>query len=309
MNWITLALLGYFFLALVNIGDKLFLGNFVPNYKVYTSFVGVLGLLLFLIAPWFLFWPGFIVFIVSIVSGMLFIYALLTFFYSLQVGEASRVVPFVGGLIPIFSLVLSVIFLNSTFTTRQLLAFLLLIVGTTLIVRMPHRTHWWEKIWEKVHPSSHTREILIAVLSSILFAASFVSTKFVYEQTEFLNGFIWIRLGSFLAVAWLLTNKHTRQVFKETLYKLKSKTGVLFLGNQGMGAIGFTLQSAAISLGSVALVNALQGVQYVFVIALAAVASLKWPKLIGEEKIDKKIIIEKLVAVIVIGLGLWVLAV
>ena len=152
-------------------------------------------------------------------------------------------------------------------------------------------------------------ELFIVVLAAVFFAASFVSSKYVFDQTEFLNGFIWIRLGSFLAVAFLFFKRDTRKAFKKAISKIKSKTGILFLGNQGIGAIGFLLQSLAISLGSVALVNAMQGVQFVFVIGLAGIASIKFPKLSGEEKIDTKIIIEKLAAVLIIAAGLWVLAV
>lgn len=309
MSWILIAIIAYFFLGLVNIGDKLFLGNFIPNYKVYTTLVGLFGLAIFVIAPWYLAWPGLSVLVISLISGVLFILALLAFFYSLQVGEASRVIPFVGGLIPIFSLVLSAIFLNASFSSQQLLAFMLLIIGSTIIVRLPHKTHWWEKIWEKIHPPHHGREVFIAALAALFFAISFVSSKFVFDESGFLNGFIWVRLGSFLAVVVLLISSQHRRATAKAFKKIMSKTGLLFIGNQGFGAIGFFLQNLAISLGSVALVNALQGVQYVFVLFLAALASLKFPKLAGDEALNWKIILEKLVAIVIIGGGLAVLTI
>jgi drug/metabolite transporter (DMT)-like permease len=313
MSWILIAIVAYFFLALVNIGDKLFLGNFIPNYKVYTILIGIFGLAVFLIAPWFLTWPGLFVFIISLVSGAFFILALLLFFHSLQIGEASRVIPFVGGLVPIFSLIFSVVFLGQALLERQWLAFGLLLLGSVLIVRLPHKTHWWHKLTiiknlTGRHNLEIFEELFITVFAAVFFAASFVSSKYVFDQTEFLNGFIWVRLGSFLVVVFLLLKQETRKALKKAIKKIKSKTGVLFLGNQGFGAIGFFLQSLAISLGSVALVNAMQGVQFVFVIALAGLASIKFPKLSGEEKIDKKIITEKILAVLVIGIGLWVLS-
>lgn len=314
MSWIIIALIAYFFLALVNIGDKLFLGNFIPNYKAYTALIGIFGLAIFLLAPWFLAWPGFYVFIISLLSGALFISALFLFFHSLQIGEVSRVIPFIGGLVPIFSLILSVFFLGQVLQSKQWLAFALLLLGTVLIVRTPHNTHWWHhlpiiKDLTGRHNLEVFEEIIIITLASVLFAASFVSSKYVFSQTEFLNGFIWIRLGSFLAIIVLLLKRDTRKAFKKAINKIKSKKGLLFLGNQGFGAIGFTLQNLAISLGSVALVNAMQGVQFVFVIGLAALATLKFPKAFKGEKVNQKIILEKFIAVVVIAVGLWVLSV
>ena len=96
MSWFLLAIIAYAIMAVVNIGDKLFLGNFVPNYKAYTALIGVLGVIVFVVAPWFLIWPGVAVVVVSIFAGVLFAAALLSFFYSLQLGQASRVIPFVG---------------------------------------------------------------------------------------------------------------------------------------------------------------------------------------------------------------------
>lgn len=308
MSWFLIAIIAYALLAIVNIGDKLFLGNFVPNYKAYTALIGILGIVLFVAAPWFLVWPGVAVFIVSIFAGVLFAAALLSFFYSLQVGQASRVIPFVGGLVPVFSLMFAAVFIGETLSVTQLVAFFFLIVGTTILIRIPHKTHWWEEIWKRIHKEHHTKEMLIAVLAAALFAGSFVASKYVYTQTEFLSGFMWIRLGTFIAGLAILTSKDTRKAFVKTFKKLPSSTGALFVGNQAIGAGGFLLQNYAISLGTVALVNALQGVQYIFVIALAILASIFFPKLAGKEDVDPWTIIEKIFAVIVIGGGLWVLA-
>ncbi len=308
MSWVVVALIAYFLLAVANIGDKLFLGNFVPNYKTYTVLVGVLGLVVFIIAPWFMSWVGVTLAFVALFSGAIFIVSLLTFFYSLQVGEASRVVPFIGGLVPVFSLLFSMVFLDDVFSKTQLIAFVLLVVGSVLIVRLPHKTHWYDVLWERVRPRSRGRELLIAVFSALFFALSFVSSKYVYQETGFWNGFLWIRLGGLIPITVLIVNPDIRRSFFDVFRKLASLRGVLFLTNQGFGAGGFITQNFAISLGSVALVNALQGVQFVFVIILAVIASVFYPKLAQEGDIDLKIIMEKFFATAIIAAGLWVLA-
>ena len=71
--------------------------------------------------------------------------------------------------------------------------------------------------------------------------------------------------------------------------------------------IGFLLQNYAIFLGSVALVNALQGVQYAFLLVLGGLISVFYPNLL-KENISTKVVIQKLTAVLLISIGLYFLA-
>ncbi len=286
----------------------MFLNDFVPDYKTYTALVAVLGLVVFAVSPWFIVWPGFQVVSIAIVSGALFIFALLTFFYSLQIGEVSRVIPFIGGLVPVFSLLLSIVFIGRVFSYEESLAFILLVAGSVLITRMPHKTHWWSHVLDKMRNKRHTYGIWVAVLSSFLFAVSFVLSKIVYEEADFWNGFLWIRLGGLIPIVTLLANEDVRDSFKSILLKLKSKKGALFLMNQGFGATGFIMQNFAISIGSVALINALQGVQFVFVIFLALIASVFFSSMRSSENMSLRMVAEKILAVFIVGAGLWVLA-
>lgn len=309
MSWILIAVIGYFFLGLVNIGDKIFLGNFIPNYKAYTFLISVLGLIIWVVSPWYLRWNGFYIFIISLLSGVLFTLALFSFFYSLQIGKVSRVVPLIGGMVPVFSFIFSLLFLDTVFKPFQIWAFLFLTLGSVVLVRLPYRTHFWHHIWDIVFHHKHSRKYLyIAIFSALFFALSFVSSKYVYGHSGFINGFIWIRLGSAFAGLFILLNKDNRKAVRKAIDKVLSKKGILFFGNQGFGAVGFFLQNLAISKGVVAIVNAMQGVQYVFVILLSALLSFKFPQMMKEGgDIDKKIIIEKIIASIFIAIGLWFL--
>ncbi len=309
MSWVLIAIIGYFFLGLVNIGDKILLGNFIPNYKAYTFLISILGLIIWVLAPWQLFWPGFYVFIVSIISGALFTGALLSFFYSLQIGRVSRVVPLIGGMVPVFSFILSFLFLDSIFKSYQIWAFVFLTLGGVILVRIPYKIHFWHYLWDMITHHKHSRKYLyITGLSALFFALSFVSSKYVFTSSGFLNGFMWMRLGSALAAVFILIDRENIKAIKEAMDKIFSKKGILFFSNQGVGAIGFFLQNLAISKGVVAIVNAMQGVQYVFVILLSALLSFKFPQMMKEGgDIDKKIIIEKIIASLFIAFGLWFL--
>jgi len=74
--------------------------------------------------------------------------------------------------------------------------------------------------------------------------------------------------------------------------------------------LGAVLQNWAVALAPLiylAFINALQGVQYVFLLIFTAFLSLKLPQILKEE-ISRKIISQKIIAILLIGGGLAILA-
>jgi drug/metabolite transporter (DMT)-like permease len=306
MSWILIAIVGYILLGLVNIVDKALLAKFIPDFRFYTFLVGILGGLAIVLAPWGFAWPGSLMLLAALGGGAIFIFALLTFFSSLQTGEASRVIPLVGGTIPIFTLIFASIFLGESLAGRQMLAFGFLVLGGIVIARLPHpKGYWWNHL-VALFRDDQKRKMTgtsLAILAGLFFAISFTFSKFVYDNMGFINGFIWLRFGSVLAALGFLIVHEWRDLIKKEIRKFRGKVVPVFFGNQLIGGAGFALQNWAIALGSVAIVNALQGVQYAFILAVALVASIKYPKLI-KESLNKKIIVEKVVAIILIAIGL-----
>ena len=88
---------------------------------------------------------------------------------------------------------------------------------------------------------------------------------------------------------------------------IKAGTLGLFLSARGLGAVGGLLIYWAIFLGSVTLVNALQGVQYLFLLFLAFILFRKIPSL--KEQFNKRVLTQKIFAIILICLGLVILVI
>jgi hypothetical protein len=91
---------------------------------------------------------------------------------------------------------------------------------------------------------------------------------------------------------------------------LKPKTIGIFLSNQTIGAIAFILYNFAVALvpfNFLAFVNALEGTKYLFLLIFAIFLSLRFPQILKEE-ISKKALIQKIVAIFLIGVGLAILA-
>ncbi|MCF7820321.1 MAG: DMT family transporter [Candidatus Pacebacteria bacterium] len=309
MNWLALAILAYFILAFVNILDKFLLDKALPSSRAYTFLVGVLGLVVFLLAPWFLNWPGTSLLLFNLLVGAFFPLALLLFYYALKEGEASKVLLLIGGLVPVFTLVFSVSFLGETFNQWQWLALILLLIGTFLISWIPEQKDRWKKVLIKIKfkKQEKFKAILVSIGAALFFALFFVGNKHAFNHQEFMSAFIWMRGGSFLFVLLLLVHQDSRKRIIKSIKKMKQKKAGIFVFNQGLSASGFFLQNLAISLHSVALVSALQGVQYVFIIVLGVISTLFFPKII-KENITKNIILQKTFAVLFIALGLYFLS-
>ena len=310
MLWLIAVISSYLILAIVLLVDKCLISGPIPNPKVYTFYVGILGASVLIIAPFVGFYfPYPFPFFLSLLAGALFISALFCFFKALRIFEASRVVPAVGGLVPVFSLGLIYLFSKGKeiLQFQEFLALIFLILGSVLI------TYKGSKI--------SLKSFRFSTIAAFLLSLSFVLTKYVYLQQPFWNGFIWIRIGGVLmAIFFLFFVKEIRQKVlslfkKQQRFKGSKKTAVLFISNQAIGAGAGILQNWAIFLAPltyVALINALQGVQYLFLLIFVLIISLTWPfwteKIGLKEEFSKKIIFQKFFAVLLIGIGLVLLA-
>ncbi len=300
MLWLIVAISAYFILAFVNLTDKYLLKGSIPNPKVFTFYVGVLGISCLAIIPFVKFYiPGIEQIIFSLLAGTFFICALFWLYKALRLFEVSRVLPAIGGLVPLFTFGLIYIFSfgKGKLSFSEGIAFLLLVCGSVFI------NFKKEKLF-------NLKSLKISIIAAFLFSLSFILTKYVYLSQPFWNGFIWMRIGGFLtAIIFLLFMPEIKEEIFKRRVSFKKKTIGLFLSNQVAGTGAFILQNWAIALvplAYVAIINALQGFQYAFLFIFTVFLSLKFPKILKEE-ISKKIIFQKIVAIFLIGTGLAVL--
>ncbi len=306
MLWLIAVVLSYLILAVVFLVDKHLISGPISNPKVYAFYVGALGILVLLIIPFIGFYiPTPFQIFLSLLAGALFIYALLWFYKALQIFEASRVVPAVGGLVPVFSVAFVYFFSKGQeiLQLQELLALIFLILGSVFIIYK--------------HRKISLRSLKFSIISAFLLSLSFVLSKYVYLEQPFWNGFIWIRGGGVIfAICYLLFAKEIRkEIFKIKRPSFSSKkTAVIFLSNQAFGAGAQILQHWAIFLAPIAyisLINALQGIQYLFLLIFTLIISLtwsSWAEKVGlKEDTSRKVIFQKLFAVLFIGIGLALL--
>jgi len=297
MSWILIAILAYFLNSVVLITDKFLVSKEVSSPVTYAFYVGVLSVFVVCFIPFTNFFiPSGRILVTSLLSGVAFLFALVFFFTALFKDETSRVITVVfGSLIPIFALLLSAVFLQEALSFQQLFAFVLLVSGSVLICCNKGRLH------------IKTKNLSFAFLSAFLFSVSHILIKIVYLEQPFLNSFIWSRIGSFMAAFLLLIPIANRKKIFST-GRRRDKTNFLLVGNKVLAGLYFVLLNWSISQGSVSMINALQGIQYVFVFVIVFLFSRAFPNILKEE-LDKMIIWQKISAIFLISLGLIVLSI
>lgn len=312
MSWFLIAIVSYFFLALVNLTDKFLIDNVLRSSKTYAFLVCLLGSLVFLISPWFLTYPGTYLLLINLFTGLLFAAALYFLYEALRRGEAAKTVILIGGLIPIFSAIISVVFLHEVFSYLQLLGFLFLLLGIFLIAFLPSKQSFWEKLWSSLRSEEYKRRsIRLILLAAFFYALFFAFSKYAYGAQEFWSAFIWVRLGALLSVLlFLLEPKSRREIISnlkgDDNKKRKNKNIFLFLFNQGLGSLSFVLQNYAIFLGPVAIITALQGVQYAIMLFFSFFLGLFLKEF--KEKFLWRTLIQKIIALIFISVGLYLIS-
>lgn len=312
MSWFVIAILSYFLLAVVNLTDKFLIDNVLKSSKTYAFLVCSLGALVFLAAPWLLYFPGWFLLLANLITGTIFAAAIFFLYEALRRGEAAKTVILIGGLIPVFSTLISVLFLGDVFSTEQLFGLIFLLTGIFLVAFLPGKHSFWEKLWLSFRSEDYKKKsLLLIILASFFYALFFTATKYVYNAQEFWSAFIWVRLGAFISVLFFLFNKKSRQEIIKNLKgddgkKHKNKNIFLFLFNQGLGSLSFILQNYAIFLGPVAIITALQGVQYAIMMFFSFFLGMFFKEY--KEKFSWRSFLQKALALIFISLGLYYIA-
>lgn len=296
--WFILAILGHLTNAFVFITDKAFVQKLYPYPKALAFISGAVGVLTFIAFPWFLQPASGGVLIAGIAAGVISVPALVYFFSALKRDEVSRVVPTIGSLVPIFTFGLSYGLLGERLGDRFLAAFGLLAFGGLLIAFRSFRGSFSERQYSL---------FFLEAWVAFLFALSFVLQKYAFEGTDDFSAFLWSRIGAVGAALPLLGDPMVRERLKFVELRGQGvKTGAAYIASRIFSGVAPLILLLAISYGSASLVNALQGVQYVFLFVLAIFFSRRWPNIFRED-LNRRTLVQKAVATVLIMAGLALL--
>jgi len=289
------AILGYIVLAVVAVLDKFILSKSLKHPAVYAFYSTIFSVLAFLFLPFVGFPTGFDL-VWSIISGVSFGLGVWTMFIAFRHSEASHLSPFLGAVIAIVSLGLSYLILGDSLTLIQTMGVIFLISASFLLSFEKSREH------EGFHIG-----FVWAILSAILFSLSHVLAKYIYINYSFLSGLVWTRgTVSFVGLLIILIPTFSRQIFhkKSHIQKTNQVSSVrIVITVKLLGIVSVLLIQYAISLGNVAVVNALAGVQYVLMFIIIYWLTRFYPKLFFEYFTRKELVIQS-TAILFIVVGL-----
>lgn len=304
MTWIFLVVGAQVVNAVVAIADKYLVTDkkqlsspFV--YAYYTSLVTAFWLLVYFLGfiPFFQDYglpslynikiPTLEVVALAFFSAYTFFMALVSLYGTLKRADTSDVMPVVGAVSAISTFGLSFLFLGAHHSPDFVWGIALLAIGTFLVS----------------HLRFSSNIALAAVHSGLFFALHYIAMKGMFIATNFDDAFFWSRIALVLfALSWLLVPNYLTLIKQEN--KLTSRrTGFLVFGNKIMAGVASFMILKATDWGDVAVVQALDGLKFVFILVIGLIFARFLPDAVREKDRSVKTVLRKFLYVTVILIG------
>jgi drug/metabolite transporter (DMT)-like permease len=281
--WFYLALLSYFLNAFVYILDKYLLASPIPKPYSYSVAVASLSTVALVLIPFGVVWQGWFFLSIALLSGGLFFLGLNLLYQTIVKSDVSVAATSVGTFGAIFTLVFSVLLLDTNFNSTSYGAFIFLLLGILFLGKLEGRFQW------------------SALLAGLIFGLSYALLKWTFNTAGFINGIFWTRMGFVgLALVTLVWPPNYREVF-QSYRGAPVSSRFIFIGNKVLAAAASITLYFAIKLGEVSFVNALLGTQFLFTFLLAVVFKDKLPSV--RENLDRSFLKTKLAGIICILIG------
>lgn len=303
--WLPLAIFGQLANAAAFFVDKMLLNSAFKRSGTYAILMGCVSGLLVVASPWVRSWPEPRFYPVIAAFGIFFVFALWAFFEAMRREEASRVVPIVGALVPIYTWIGEWFFLGAVFSNREMIGFGLFVLATILFTRGSAK-----------RVSVSYKVIGLSALAALLFASASLAGKFAFGENDFLGVLVLSRVfgvftaGLIAVIAGAAVRKEVREVLLPSEKKHKSSittsASLFAVVGQIFGGAGFVAIHLAMTQGSAAIVNALQSVQYGVLVLVGWLGGKRVQHILKEDT-SRQSLIQKGVGIFAVALGLWIL--
>lgn len=297
MNYLLIAITAYLLNAVSVTIDKVLLVKRLPNPALYVFYISVFSLAVLFLIP-FASIPNLNVFAIASFSTILWTLGAFFMFKALKNGEAVRVIPVIGTLIPVILLFMSGV--SGSVNINEIWAVSILLLGLIFLI-FPYLKGRFSR-----------EELLLELVSALFFADSYYLLKLAYNLSNFLSVFVYSRLILVPVILAILLFPYLRKIVLDNhshhpKTNLWSKTGLMLFIGQAAGGSSQMLLTFAISLANPAVINSIQGIQYVFLFILSLIFAKKFPAAFSD-KLTRANLTGKITGIILIFLGLFVLS-
>jgi uncharacterized membrane protein len=308
MSWLVLATIGQFLGAIVVFIDKYIVSDekVLPRpfvYAFYSCLLTGFWVIIYLIGyipglaslgmPTFaaVEKPTIQVVGMSLLAAYTFFMALVSFYDALKRAEAVNVMPVVGAVAALSTFALSYLFFVSSLPTNYIWGIVVLILGTLLVAQ--------------TLPEKYT--LLTVIHSGFFFGLHYITMKGLFLETSFNDGFFWSRIMLVLfALSLLMVPSYFKKVTEQTK-ETDRRAGLLVVGAKVLAGISAFLLLKATDLGEVTVVQALDGLKFVFILLITVLFSALLPETAAKKEKRPEVVTRQILYVAVITVGYFIL--
>lgn len=302
MSWFFLALIGPLLYALTNHIDKILLEKYfkvdgIGTLVLFSSLLSAIALpFLFFVDKEVFNVGGMNIFILCVV-GLLNVLVILFYLFALKYDEASITIIFYQ-LVPVFGSVMGYFILDEVLTKIQIIAIAIIILGTTIIsfeIDIDNKF----KLRRKV--------ILPMIAASFCWALGSVVFKAVALEESTIRSLFWEHLMlTFVGICIFIFMRSHRVRFLKAIRTNSKAIMSLNVLNESLYMVGNIIFAFAYMLAPIGLVLITESFQPIFVLAIGIFLTVFFPR-VSVEKIQAKYLWQKIIAILITGIGTYLL--
>ncbi len=289
-NGLFIAILSQGLIGISLVWDKVLLEQReTQNIFAYVFWLGAMSVLGIFLAPFGFHLPSLSVAGLAFGTGVLHLVSVFFYYVALKRGEASQALAIMGGFSPVATALLGLALLGTAVGSKALVGFIFLTAGGFVMF-----------LTERLN----LRRILLPVLfASGSYGLVNVLQKSVFDQTNFVTGYVIFTLGTFAGSLLLLVRGSWRKQIFRSSAQAEPRNRFWYFVNRVISGVGSFLVFYAISLANPAVVDAISGVRYALIFVGAYVLTRIRPELL-RENFTGGVLVGKLLATGLIIAGL-----
>lgn len=259
-NGVVIAIAAHGFVGVSLVWDKVLLKRKgMKNLAAYVFWLGAISIFGLLLIPFGFKMPSWHIAGIAVLAGFCDLVGTWLYYWALKAGEASEEVAATGGFTPLATVLISIPLLGVQLTT---------FAGFAVMTAGGFVMFFAEKF-------SFKRMLPLVVGAAALFGLTDVLQKVVFNQANFVSGYVFFTIGTFVGAILLLVRPKWRREIFENSQDAPPRSKVGYMINRFVAGIGSFLVVFAISRASPSMVEAISGVRYVIVF-LGAWAITRW---------------------------------
>ena len=259
------------------------------NIFAYVFWLGAISVFGLLLTPFGFHIPTLSLALLAFGTGILHLISVFFYYVALKRGEASQALAIMGGFSPVATALIALPLLPTGVGSKALVGFILL-TGGGFVMFLTERLN--------------LRRILLPVLlASGSYGLVNVLQKVVFDQTNFVTGYVIFTFGTFVGALLLLVRASWRRQIFSSSQDAEPRSRFWYFVNRFVSGVGSFLVFYAISLANPAIVDSISGVRYALIFMGAYLLTRLKPKWL-RENFTGWVLVGKVIATALIVAGL-----